>query len=311
MPADASELYSAAPPPPVRAYKRPSGSSRLVLIATVTFALGAACGVGGVLAFQAIDWSPPRPDQPEIATAAPDETARPTAPSQPALAPMPREGGIKPIVVEPDPDGDFQLPQPPPPAGRVTTFEVNQPDGTFAVPFPMKKGEHVVLKGRVRMLRVSVLDNGATLDASELEASVVTISSKIDIGSTLKVRVPNGTVHVSGKIDNKSHVEINAPAGDVKFMVTTTSARDGSKIDNGSTVAITARTVEFKGDISGADTKVSVTLTRNAWLKFTAITGKATLEYKSQMAGWSPPDVVVGTVARTATFRKLDAPAGD
>ena len=117
---------------------------------------------------------------------------------------------------------------------------------------------------------------------------------------------PGGTVHVSGKTDGKSVVEINAPGGEVKFLVTTTANRDGSKIDNGSTVAVTARTVEFKGDITGTDTKVTVTLTRDAWLTVASVSGMATVEYKSQAAGWSSPGVTVGPVAATATFRKIE-----
>jgi hypothetical protein len=89
-------------------------------------------------------------------------------------------------------------------------------------------------------------------------------------------------------------------------MLPTTATRPGSKIDNGSTVAINARVVEFKGDITGNDTKVTLALARSALLKIATITGKATVEYKSQVAGWSPPEVSVGFVSPTATFRKID-----
>ena len=45
------------------------------------------------------------------------------------------------------------------------------------------------------------------------------------------------------------------------------------------------------GDIAGADTKVSVVLTRNGWLKVGSVSGTAAVEYKSRAAGWAPPDV--------------------
>ena len=216
--------------------------------------------------------------------------------------------GIKPKPPEPVPPvPEPKLPPPPPRPGHITTFDLGQqPELEFAVPFSMKKGEHVILKGKVKKLRVSGLDAGAILDASGLDVSVVTVTGKIDNHSTLKLSAPNGTVQIAGKIDNRSIVEINAPGGEVRFILTTNADRDGSKIDNGSSVTLTARTVEFKGDISGADTKVAVTLTRNAWLKVASVSGKAAVEYKSQMAGWSPPDVFVGPVAATAVFRKVE-----
>ncbi|MBY0459529.1 MAG: hypothetical protein K2V38_19590, partial [Gemmataceae bacterium] len=154
--------------------------------------------------------------------------------------------------------------------------------------------------------RVPGLDGGATLDASGLEATQVNVGAKIDGQSTLKVNAPNGVVHFAAKVDGKSVVEVNAPGGEVKFVQPTTATKDGSKIDGGSTVAVTGRTLDFKGDITGEGTKVNITLTRNAWLKVASVSGKAVVEYKPQQAGWSPPDVNVGAVAQTATFR----PAG-
>lgn len=307
LPADASELNA---PRTRRAAKHsPGGGSRVLFVGTVTFLLGTLFGAGCVLGFRAINWPQLNKDEPEVATKPEEEPApTPHAPRGPAIAPMPHEPGLKPIVIVPsdDPEPDFKLAQPPPPPGRITLVELNQPEAIYAVPFPMKKGEHVVLKGKVKTLRVTGLDAGAILDASALEASIVTVTGKIDNRSTLKLNAPNGTIHVTGKIDGKSVVEINALGGEVKFMLPTTPTREGSKIDGGSTVSVTARMAEFKGDITGTDTKVTVILTRSAILKVAAISGRATVEYKSQAAGWSPPDVTVGFVSPTAIFRKIE-----
>ncbi len=298
MPADASELNAPG------GGSRESGSWRLVY-GGAAFLLGAAVGVCGLLALQAINRPQLKSDESDVVTKGID--APPPAPLRPAVAPMPHAPHVPPTVAEPDPDPDFKPVQPPPPPGRVTVVELNEPDAIYAVPFPMKKGEHVVLKGKVKTLRVPGLDAGAVLDASGLEASVITVTGKIDNRSTLKLFAPNGTVHVTGKIDGKSVVEVNAPDGEVKFMLATTPTREGSKIDGGSAVAVTARAVEFKGDITGLGTKVTVILTRNALLKVAVVSGSALVEYKSQAAGWSPPDVIVGTVVgRTATVRKVE-----
>lgn len=330
MPADVSELY--APGAPRANAPAHAGGSRTA-VGAVAFALGALCGIGGVLGVQAIDWSKPKADATEVAARpseeppapapataaqppAPPGDANPTPPPKPAVAPP--QPAVTPTgtpapkpkapAVETQPDPELgpdvkQIKAPLP--GHVTTHEFNDPKDVYSVP-ALRRGEHVVLKGKVKKLHVHALDAGAVLDASGLEVSVVTVAGKIDGRSKLKLRAPNGAVQISSKIDGGSEVTIDAPEGEVKFTAQTTPRNEGSKIDNGSTVAITARVVEFKGDVTGADTKVSLTLTRNAWLKVASVSGKATIEYKSQVAGWSPPDVSVGPVAPTATFRKVE-----
>lgn len=303
LPADASELNAPVP--------RAPGGSR-VLVGAATFLLGTLCGVGGLLGFQAIDWAKFNKGEPEVA-AKPEEPT-PTGNSHPplagpAIAPMPHEPAAKPEPLafgpgpdEPEPEAkQVQVPMP----GHVETHDFNEPKDTRSVP-ALRKGEHVVLRGRVKTLRLRGLDSGATLDASKLEAAVIIVSGKIDGRSTLKLNAPGGVVQISAKVDGRSVVEIAAPGGEVKFMLATTPTREGSKIDNGSAVAITARVVEFKGDVTGIDTKVSVVLSRSAVLKIAAISGKATVEYKSQAAGWAPPEVTVGFLSPTATFRKID-----
>jgi hypothetical protein len=217
---------------------------------------------------------------------------------------MPRAVVARPVPkADPVAVGEFQLPDPLPPPGVVVTHTVNKPDDVYPVP-AMKKGEHVVLKGKVKTLRVHGLDAGAVLDASGLEASVVTVTGKIDNRSTLKLKAPNGVVQITARVAGQSAVEINAPGGEVKFLLPTANGREGSKIDGGASLAVTARWVEFKGDITGNNTKVAVTLTRNAILKVASVGGRATVEYRAQPGGLSP-DVIVGDVARTALFRKV------
>jgi hypothetical protein len=294
LPADVSQLHAQPP--------RADGGSRAA-VGAVAFALGLLCGVGGVFAVQSLD-GPRREEPTEVAAVAPPTPADTPAPPRPApaavpVAPMPRE--VVPPMPEPEPGAEPDPKQPPPPAGRVTTFELNQPDRPFALPFPMKSGEHVVLKGKAKSLRVSNLDGGAVLDASGLEVESASLGGKIDGGAKLKLKA--AAVTVMSRITGGAEVAIDAPGGEVKF---TAAARDGTKIDGGAQVSVTARVVEFKGDIAGDGTRVSVTLTRSAWLKFASLSGRATLEYRSQLAGWSPPDVIPGAVAPGATFRKID-----
>src|SRR5678816_3207409 len=92
----------------------------------------------------------------------------------------------------------------------IETHEFNEPRDTYSVPV-LKRGEHVVLKSKekIKALRVHGLDAGAVLDASGLEVEVITVSGKIDGGSTLKLRVaPKGVVQLSSTVSGKSAVEI-------------------------------------------------------------------------------------------------------
>jgi hypothetical protein len=261
-----------------------------------------------VFAVQSLD-GPKREGPTEVAAVSPptpNDTpgASSPAPAAVPVAPMPREVVPQLPGPGPEPDPEPKAAQPPPPPGRVTTFDLNQPDAPFSLPFAMKKGEHVVLKGKAKSLRVPGLDNGAVLDASELEVGTVTVGGVIGGGSKLKLKAPS--VIVYGRITGGAEVTLDAAGGEVKFGYPTTPARDGSKIDGGAKVSVTARVAEFKGDIAGDGTRVSVTLTRSAWLKFASLGSGATLDYRSQAAGWSPPDVIPGTVAPGATFRKID-----
>jgi hypothetical protein len=307
LPADASQLYAPGPNRAVGAAGRP----RVLLVGAVAFLLGALCGVGGLLGVRAaLDRPAPQTAEPEsvalpkfdpLASRAP--APAPRKPAAPEVAPMPHEVIDKPVAMtEPEPEAEFRLPQPLPEPGVVVTHTINKPDDTYPIP-AMKRGERVVLKGKVKTLRVHGLDAGSVLDASGLEAAVVTVTGKIDNGSTLKLHAPRGVVHLTAKVDNFSSLDVRAPEGEVRFMLPTTDRREGSKIDNGSKVAITARAVEFRGDIAGNNTRVAVTLTRSGFLKVASVGGKAAVEYRALPGPL--PDVVVGDVARTATFRRL------
>lgn len=277
LPADASELDRTRPDAPRKS------TPRALVIGAAVFVAGALAGVGGVLGWQELDRA--KPAETEVAAAPPAAPAAPTVPREtvgPAVAPMPHEPRAEPADPEPEPEPDLK-PLPPPPLGRVTTIELNQPDKIYALPYSMKKGAHIVLKGKVKALKVPGLEAGAVLDASALEVATVTVSGKISGGSILKV---------------------SAPGGEVNFTYHPNARKDGAGIGGGATVEVTARVVEFKGDIGGAGTTVSVVLTRNAWLKVASVSDTAAVEYRSQAAGWAAPEVTVGPVAPTATFRE-------
>jgi hypothetical protein len=191
---------------------------------------------------------------------------------------------------------------PPPPAGRPFVIEVNEPDGTYSLPFPTRKGEHVILHGRAKVLKLAAVEGGAIVDATKLVAAEVHVE-RVDGGATVKLNAPEGVVIFAGKVDGKSTVEVNATGGTVRFPQPTLPGQDGAKIDGGSKVIITAKRVELRGDIAGTATRVSVTLTRAGALRVATVQGTAVLEYRMATGGWSSADVTVGPVAATATVR--------
>ncbi len=302
LPADASELYA---PTPARSGKRSSRS--WFAVGGTAFALGTLCGVGGVLGVQAMNRPSPQPGGVEVAILPRTNTPHPAnvtpRPAPPEVAPMPRVVRASTLAdAATMAVGEFQLPDPLPQPGVVVTHTINKPNDIYPIP-TMKKGEHVTLKGKVKTLRIHGLDAGAVLDASGLEASIITVTGKIDNNSILKIKSPNGVVQLTARVVGQSVVEILAPGGEVRFMLPTTDQREGSKIDGGAKVMVTARRVEFRGAITGNNTKVAVTLTHNALLKIASIGGRALVEYRTQPGGLQP-DVIVGDVARTALFRK-------
>jgi hypothetical protein len=267
----------------------------------MVFVLGVGVGVGGVLGWQAAF----RPAGSNRDTA----KVEPPAPSAKlggvAVAPMPHEPTPRNAEqkVEPTPEPKKSDP-PSPPTPKVSPLPENavlvqfdDPEAVHTVP-DLKKGERMVLRGRVKTLRVNRLDSGAILDASGLRADSVHIGGKIDGQSTLRVKAPDGVVTVTAAVGGNSVIHIDAPGGEVKFT------RRGDAIDGGSSVTITGRNVELRGDVNGIETKVAINIPGTGSLKVAAVRGIATVEYR--VAGEGTPDVTTGPVSPTANFRRID-----
>lgn len=302
LPADVSQLDAYA--------ARSTGASGGRLAAAVAFLAGIAVGVGGLLAGQRA-WRPPTAESGAHAVPAPEPTDfRPSLPAPIAAAPAPHEPreALTETTPESTPEPKPEVkPAPEAPAlARRVVIDLNQPEASYTVPSTVRKGEHLVLRGKVRMLRVNGLNQGAVLDASALEAGSVYVSGKIDGGSHLKINCADGVVEVPAAVAGKSRVEIDAPGGSVRFIHPTTPNKPGSSIDGGSTVTIKARTVDLRGDVGGAGTRVGVTITPNGWLRVAAVRGTAAVEYRQDDPNAREPSASAETVAPTATFRKAD-----
>lgn len=308
LPADASELAAHRP-----ASAGSFAVGRLGVGLLFGFVLGAAAGVGGVLAWQGGFAVSPGEAADNTTPAGPSVSHMPPGSPAVAVAPAPREVPPRtsepnalpiPPASPPNPEPEPKPVQAPPPPGRAVVIEVNEPDGTYTLPFPTRAGQHIVLKGKAKVLRLASVEGGSTVDASALSAGQIHVS-KIDGGSTVKLNAPDGVVTFAGKVDGRSVVEVNAPGGEVLFSIPTNGQQEGSKIDGGSKVSITAKQVSIRGDIGGPATRVSVVLTRSGMLRVSTVQGTAVVEYRSANSGWSYATVTIGPVGPLATVREL------
>jgi hypothetical protein len=281
---------------------------------SVAFLLGLAAGAGGLLAAQQVlSWGSPE-STPQVAPVI-SEGARADLVSTAMIAPMPREhramANASPSFSQPRPESAQQArarakPAPAPlVAPHIEPVHLNQPDAVYTLPPLERRGEHVVLRGKVRMLRVNGLSAGAVLDASGLEAGSIYVCGTIEERAHLKIHCPDGVVEVPAAVGGGSRVEIDAPGSSVRFVYPTTPDRPGSLIDGGAAVAITARTVDLRGDVAGAGTRVKVTLTRNGSLKAAAVRGTAAIEYGTENPQDREPPASAAVVDPTATFRRV------
>lgn len=200
-----------------------------------------------------------------------------------------------------------KAPAPPPekpslPPLKAIVIDLHQPDATYVVPFTMLKGEYVIIRGKVKTLRAGGLSGGAVLDASGLEAGSIFIGGTVDGRSSLHLNAPVGAVTIAARISGQSHLEIRA--GNIRFSSPTIVEQPGSLIDDGSTVSLAARSIDIRGDITGAGTRVNATLPPGGSLRVAAIRGTAIVEYAVEPASGTMPEISAGFVAPTATLRK-------
>jgi hypothetical protein len=213
---------------------------------------------------------------------------------------------------EPKPEPPKKEPPPPsvvkpPPPPEILVGDVrllDRPDGEYRI--AALRGTALKLSGRVKTLRIGIVDAGATLDASALEAQEVIVAGRIDGGSTVKLRAPRGRVEFKSKVDGESRLEVDAPEGTVAFTDPTQLRREGSKIDGDSHVTITAKTADFRGAINGTRTRVVVTLTKGGLLYFREISGSVRLQYRKADPRDPDPRVLGGQVHGAAKLQKID-----
>jgi hypothetical protein len=231
--------------------------------------VGTAAGAGGILGWQG---RPTAASEPEATAAVPAPADPPPLPTPQSPAPLPKPPDPPPAGESPAPAGpptkdktaEKDRPNPFRPGGPPPPLVLDNPDGETR-PI-VRPGGHLVLAGKVKRLVIPGLQAGAVLDASRLEA---------------------GEVVVAGPIDGRARLIVRAPAGLVRFR---------GKVDGGSVVEVTARTVGFDEPIGGPETRAVVTLTSGGELTFAAVGGSSRLEYRRANPGDPAPKLIAGRV---------------
>jgi hypothetical protein len=237
----------------------------------------------------------------------PPKTKEPEPPKSPPKVEEPRK--------EPKPEAPKKEPPPPPPVLKPSPplpevlvgddRRLVRPDGEYRIG-TLTRGSTLKLSGKVKILRVGMVDGGSTLDASALEAGEIFVRGRIAGGATVKLRAPGGRVEFNGKVDGESRLEVDAPGGTVAFTQPSEPPREGSKIGGDSTVAVTAKIADFRGAIDGTRTRVVVTLTKGGLLYFRDIGGSVRLQYRKADPRDPPPRILGGEVHDSAKLEKID-----
>jgi hypothetical protein len=212
----------------------------------------------------------------------------PPPPSSPqlAIAPPPRE-------VEPEEVGPTViLPVPVPVVHGPAVIRMEDANATFELSRLAAKNQ-VKLVGQARLLRIGGLDEGATLDATELSVRTVYVNGHVDRGSTLMIRSKGTKVNFRGKVDGGSRVVLDIRGGQATFS----TLKSGGGVGGGSRVSIVAKTVNLNGSIRGPGTSVEITLTPPARLEYTAVADRAKLHYRLEHRADPLPRITRGSIA--------------
>lgn len=236
--------------------------------------------------------------------------------SKPEAAPEAKAG--PPVVAKIEnprpPEPKPQPPQPPQPAVNPEPLRLPAPDDVRVLKRPngeyfllsLKEGQNVALHGKVRTLRIGQINGKAILDASQLQVERILVLDRIDGGAIVKLHAPGGLVMFVGRVDGQSQLDIDAPGGKVVFVSPTAASRSGPRIDGEARVQITAKEVDFRGGIRGAQTEVHVILTRGGVLRFQELSDHSRLLYRRAAPSDPSPRVAGGRVSGTAQLVNVE-----
>ncbi len=303
LPADNAQLHHTAG-------EAPPGHRPGVIAAVFGFAAGAVA----VLAVQGLL---PSNASPPAAVPGPPPTSPVAVVAAVQVEPIPPAdtdaNGAEPVAATPGPTavvaGSGLEVAPPPRVPRPPTLviEVDQPEETVNFPSSLlKPGQTAVVRGRAKIFSVSGLENGRTLDASGLVAEKVTVTGLIDGGSVLTVYAPKGVVSIGGPVTGGASVTALVPGGEFLFSRPHYGDRTVPSLKGDARVTVTAKLVDFRGEVEGKGTRVLATLADGGTLKLYGVRDTAVVEYRKSKPGDGAPNIDVRQRDPGATVRRAE-----
>ncbi len=184
-------------------------------------------------------------------------------------------------------------------------LELNQPNGEFKLP-PLNQGRTLKITGQIKTLRLSSINDGATLDATGLRVETILMDGGVNGRSTVKLAAPKGRVHLRGSINGESTVSIDAPDGVVILSGPTGSSKDVDIVNGESKLKIVTRELELQGVINGTKTRLDVTFTKQGRLTYHLLQGQSRVDYRRADAGDPQPIVAAGKLRAGAKVQAVD-----
>jgi hypothetical protein len=201
---------AAAAAPPRRSLLWPLAGMALLALASF--------GVG-LYVMRPAENKPEPPSDPVLAAAAEKAPPVPEKSPSPPGKPGPKKEPPKTAEAKKEPkmEAPNKEPSPPPPAVKPSPptrlpevlsgndRRLDRPDGEDHIG-AILHGTTVKLSGKVKTLRIGLVDGQSTLDASALEAREIFVAGRIGGGSTVKLRAPGGRVEIKSRVDGASRL---------------------------------------------------------------------------------------------------------
>jgi len=174
--------------------------------------------------------------------------------------------------------------------------KLNNPTGTAEV-LELSGTDHLVLTGKVKVLKIGQVNGEAVLDAAGLDVEEIVFTENVNGSAVVKLNAPGGKVRITRQINGSARLTIHAPGGDVVF-----SGDDDAGLTGGSVVAVTAKRVEIQCLMNGG-TKVEATLTAGGSLRTRVMDGGAAVRYKPASADQTELKIETGELRGGATVQ--------
>jgi len=157
-----------------------------------------------------------------------------------------------------------------------------------------------VLLGKAQVLSIRDVNDRSVIDASALGAKEIRVHGAVNSNSTVKLHAPLGLVEFLGEINDRAQIDLVVPDGKVVLK-----GRGDSSINGDANLTIVTRDLDIRGAVHGTKTRINVSFTSNASLKFRRLTSGVNLVYQRARATDARVTIDLGDVDEGAILREI------